>query len=194
MKKPVGRIDRTKLQKAVRDLLAAVGEDPGREGLKGTPRRVADFYEEALAGRELEPEQVLSIYYEEEQYQEIVLAKDITFYSLCEHHLLPFFGKVSIAYIPNRKRLLGISKLARLVDMYAKRLQLQERITKYVADAIMKKARPLGVLVTVEAEHMCMAMRGVRKPGHRIVTSVVRGIFLKDARARQEALSLIKGQ
>jgi GTP cyclohydrolase I len=185
-------LDKKKIQKAVHDIIVAIGENPNREGLKETPRRVSEFYCEALSGQSLKPEDVLTIYYEEEQYEEIVLARGIPFYSLCEHHLLPFFGKVNIAYIPHKKRLLGISKLARLVDMYAKRLQLQERITKYIADSVMKAARPLGVLVEIEAEHLCISMRGVKKTNSKIVTSAVRGIFLKDARARQEALMLIK--
>ncbi|HLD29419.1 MAG TPA: GTP cyclohydrolase I FolE [bacterium] len=185
-------IDKEKVAKAVKDLLVAIGENPDREGLKDTPRRVSNFYAEALCGESQRPEDVLSIYYEEEQYDEIVLLKNIPFYSLCEHHLLPFYGKIHIAYIPHKKRLLGISKLARLVDMYSRRLQLQERITKYLADTIMKLAKPLGVMVIAEAEHLCFSMRGVKKPGTTIVTSAVRGTFLKDAKTRAEALSLIK--
>ena len=186
------RIDKTRIAKAVRELLLAVGENPDREGLKDTPKRVSNFYAEALSGQSQKAEDVLSIYYEEEQYDEIVLIKNIPFYSLCEHHLLPFYGKIHIAYIPHKKRLLGISKLARLVDMYSRRLQLQERITKHIADTLMKLAKPLGVLVIAEAEHLCFSMRGVKKPGTTIVTSAVRGTFLKDAKTRAEALSLIK--
>ena len=192
MKASPGNVDKPRIQKAVRELLMAIGEDPGREGLRGTPRRVADFYEEALGGRWQRPEDALTIYYEEEQYEEMVIVKDIPFYSLCEHHLLPFFGKAHIAYVPHRKRLLGISKLSRLVDIYAKRLQLQERIAKHVADTIMQMARPFGVMVMIEAEHLCMSMRGVKKTDSKMVTSAVRGLFLRDARARQEALSLIR--
>ena len=185
-------IDKERLSKAIRELLISVGENPDREGLKGTPRRVADYYEEALSGNKLKEEDVLSIYYQEEQYDEIVLLKNIPFYSICEHHLVPFYGKIHIAYIPHKKRLLGISKLARLVEMYSKRLQLQERIVKHIADAIMKHVKPIGVIVIAEAEHLCLSMRGVKKPGTIVVTSAVRGTFLKDARTRSEALSLIK--
>ncbi|MBU2614798.1 MAG: GTP cyclohydrolase I FolE [Elusimicrobia bacterium] len=186
------QIDKPRVAKAVRELLIAIGENPDREGLKDTPKRVSNFYVEALSGQSQKAEEVLSIYYEEEQYDEIVLIKNIPFYSLCEHHLLPFYGKIHIAYIPHKKRLLGISKLARLVEMYSRRLQLQERITKHIADTLVKLAKPLGVLVIAEAEHLCFSMRGVKKPGTTIVTSAVRGTFLKDAKTRAEALSLIK--
>ncbi|MBU0952096.1 MAG: GTP cyclohydrolase I FolE [Elusimicrobia bacterium] len=186
------QIDKPRVAKAIRELLIAIGENPDREGLKDTPKRVSNFYVEALSGQSQKAEEVLSIYYEEEQYDEIVLIKNIPFYSLCEHHLLPFYGKIHIAYIPHKKRLLGISKLARLVEMYSRRLQLQERITKHIADTLVKLAKPLGVLVIAEAEHLCFSMRGVKKPGTTIVTSAVRGTFLKDAKTRAEALSLIK--
>jgi len=184
-------VDKQRIQKAVREILIAIGENPNREGLKDTPRRVSEFYEEVLSGISQKPEDILTIYYEEEKHDEIVLLRNIPFYSLCEHHLVPFFGKVHIAYIPHKKRLLGISKLARLVDMYSKRLQLQERITKHIADTIMRFAKPLGVLVVIEAEHLCISMRGIKKPGTLVVTSAVRGVFLKDAKTRAEALSLI---
>ena len=184
-------VDKQRIQKAVREILIAIGENPNREGLKDTPRRVSEFYEEVLSGISQKAEDILTIYYEEEKHDEIVLLRNIPFYSLCEHHLVPFFGKVHIAYIPHKKRLLGISKLARLVDMYSKRLQLQERITKHIADTIMKLAKPLGVLVVIEAEHLCISMRGIKKPGTLVVTSAVRGIFLKDAKTRSEALALI---
>jgi len=186
------KINKEKIEKAVRDILIAVGENPDREGLKGTPRRVAKFYEEALSGYFIDPKEVLTVYFETEEHEEIVLEKNIPFYSLCEHHLLPFFGKIHIAYIPHKKRLLGISKLARVVEAFSKRLQLQERLTKHIADAIMEKAKPLGVMVVCEAEHLCLSMRGVKKPGHKIVTSCMRGVFLKDLRARMEVLQLIK--
>jgi len=184
-------VDKQRIQKAVKEILIAIGENPNREGLKDTPRRVSEFYEEVLSGISQKAEDILTIYYEEEKHDEIVLLRNIPFYSLCEHHLVPFFGKVHIAYIPHKKRLLGISKLARLVDMYSKRLQLQERITKHIADTIMKLAKPLGVLVVIEAEHLCISMRGIKKPGTLVVTSAVRGIFLKDAKTRSEALALI---
>jgi GTP cyclohydrolase I len=184
-------IDKERIKKAVREILIAIGENPDREGLKDTPKRVSEFYSEVLNGQFSEPEEILTVYYEQEQYDEIVLVRNISFYSLCEHHLLPFYGQAHIAYIPHKKRLLGISKLARLVELYSRRLQLQERITKHVADAIMKIARPLGVIVVIEAEHLCISMRGIKKPGSKIVTSAVRGIFLEDAKTRQEALLLI---
>lgn len=175
-------------------LLEAVGENPEREGLKGTPRRVAEFYAEALAGMKCGPDDVLKVYYQQEEHEEIVLVKDIPMYSLCEHHLLPFFGNVHVAYIPKRDRLLGISKLVRVVDMFAHRLQVQERLTKQIADTIMQAAKPHGAMVVIEAEHLCMTMRGVKKPGAKMVTSAMRGIFLRDARTRAEALSLIQKQ
>jgi GTP cyclohydrolase I len=189
--KKIKQIDKDRIQKAVREILLAIGENPGREGLKGTPRRVSDYYAEALAGQFIKPEDALTVYYEEEKFNEMVIVRDIPFYSVCEHHLLPFYGKAHIAYMPGKKRLLGISKLARIVDVYARRLQLQERITKHVADEIMRLAKPLGALVVVEAEHLCMSMRGVKKTGTVVITSAVRGTFLKDARTRSEALSLI---
>ncbi|MEW6040764.1 MAG: GTP cyclohydrolase I FolE [Elusimicrobiota bacterium] len=187
------RVNSQKIEKAVREILVAVGENPHREGLRDTPKRVARFYEEALSGNFCRPEDVLNIYYMQEMHDEIVLLKNIPFYSICEHHLLPFHGKVHIAYLPRKKRLLGISKLTRLVEVFSKRLQLQERITKYIADSLMKIAKPLGVMVVIEAEHLCISMRGVKKPGTTVVTSAVRGTFLKDAKTRSEALSLIKG-
>ncbi|MEW6557784.1 MAG: GTP cyclohydrolase I FolE [Elusimicrobiota bacterium] len=187
-------MDRKKIEKAVKDILIAVGENPAREGLKKTPERVSKMYEEILAGYKKDANKELAIYYSEEKHEEIVLVKDIPFYSICEHHLLPFFGKVHIAYIPKKEKLLGISKIARVVDIFSKRLQLQERITKQLADIIMKKISPYGVMVVVEAEHLCMTMRGVKKPGAKIITSAVRGIFSKDAKTRSEALSLIKSK
>jgi len=185
-------LDKKKIEKVIRLLLEAVGEDPDREGLKQTPRRVANFYEEALAGMEVDPAKVLNVYYEKEEHEEIVLLKDIPLYSLCEHHLLPFFGRAHIAYIPKKERLLGLSKIARLVEILSRRLQLQERLTKQIADTLMKAVQPLGVLVVIEAEHFCLTMRGVKKAGSLIVTSAIRGIFLRDAKTRAEALSLIK--
>jgi GTP cyclohydrolase I len=185
------KVDTRKIEKAVAEIIAAIGENPRREGLRNTPARVARFYEEALSGYFQKPENVLNIYYEEEEHDEIVILRDIPFYSICEHHLLPFHGKVHIAYIPRKKRLIGISKLARLVELFSKRLQLQERITKHVADSLMRFARPLGVMVIIEAEHLCISMRGVKKPGTKVVTSALRGIFLKSAKTRAEALELI---
>jgi GTP cyclohydrolase I len=185
-------MDAKKLEKAVRLMIEAMGEDPEREGLRSTPRRVAEFYEEALSGLRTRPEDILSVCYEQEDHEEIVLLKDISLFSLCEHHLLPFFGKVHVAYIPRQDRIVGVSKLVRVVDMFSHRLQLQERLTKQIADTLMKIARPHGAMVVVEAEHLCMTMRGVKKPGAKMVTSAMRGIFLKDARTRSEAMALIK--
>ncbi|MCX5781649.1 MAG: GTP cyclohydrolase I FolE [Elusimicrobia bacterium] len=185
-------MDKKKIEKAIKDLLEAVGEDPKREGLKNTPRRVADFYAEALEGMKVNPLDILSIYYEKENHEEIVLIKDISFYSICEHHLLPFFGKINVAYIPKKDRLLGVSKLIRVVDIFAKRFQLQERMSKQIVDSIMKAAQPYGAMVVIEAEHLCMTMRGVKKTGSKMITSAMRGIFLSDPRTRAEALSLLR--
>jgi GTP cyclohydrolase I len=185
-------MDKKKLEHAVKLMIEAFGEDPGREGLKNTPNRVAGFYEEVLAGQKVKPSDILTVYYEKENHEEIVLVKDIPFYSLCEHHLAPFFGIAHVAYIPKKDRLLGVSKLVRLVEIFSRRLQLQERMSKQIVDSIMDAARPHGAMVVIEAEHLCMTMRGVKKPGAKMVTSAMRGTFLKDARTRAEALSLIK--
>ena len=190
--KLINKLNKNKIEVSIKQLLLAAGENPNREGLKNTPKRVAEFYSEILSGNTINPEDVLTVYYSKEDYEELVLEKDISFYSLCEHHLLPFFGKIHIAYIPKKKRLLGISKLARVVEVFSKRLQLQERLTKHIAEIIMKKAQPWGVMVVCEAEHLCLSMRGIKKPGHKIVTSCIRGIFAKDLRARMEVLQLIK--
>ena len=186
-------MNKKQIEKSIKNILIAIGENPEREGLKKTPERVARMYEEIFSGMQKNPEKELEVYYTAEEHEEIVLVKNISFYSVCEHHLLPFFGKVHIGYIPKKDKLLGISKIARLVDVFSKRLQLQERITKQLADIIMKKISPYGVMVVIEAEHLCMTMRGVKKPETKVVTSAIRGIFSKDAKARAEALSLIKG-
>ena len=185
-------INKKKIKKAVRDILEAVGEDPKREGLLRTPERVANMYEEVLSGIDKNPEKELTVILEED-HDEIVLIKDIPLYSICEHHMLPFAGKAHVAYIPKGNRVTGISKLARVVDVLSKRLQVQERLTTAVANAIMKKLKPQGVMVVIEAEHMCMSMRGVKKPGSVTVTSAVRGIFRSSPKTRSETLSLIKG-
>ncbi|VEF47969.1 GTP cyclohydrolase I [Bacillus freudenreichii] len=187
----MGNFDRKQIEEAVRMILEAIGEDPNREGLLDTPKRVAKMYEEIFAGIGKDPEQYFETIFGED-HEELVLVKDIPFYSLCEHHLVPFFGKAHVAYIPRNGRVTGLSKLARAVETVARRPQLQERITSTVADAIMKKLEPHGVMVIIEAEHMCMTMRGVKKPGSKTVTSAVRGIFLKDRQSRNEVLSLIK--
>lgn len=171
-------IDRNKVEQAVRMLLEGIGEDPDREGLIETPQRIARMYEEIYGGMEEEASEHLKKTFHVEN-NEMVVEKDITFYSTCEHHLLPFYGKAHIAYIPDGK-VVGLSKLARTVEVYAKRLQLQEQLTAQVADALMASLAPKGVMVMVEAEHLCMTMRGIKKPGSQTVTIVKRGIFEKD--------------
>lgn len=184
-------MDKDRIERAVKEILYAIGEDPDREGLKDTPARIARMYEEIFAGINENPKDHLKVYFQEEKYEELVLVKDIAFYSTCEHHLVPFFGKAHVAYLPKDGRLCGLSKLARIVESVAKRPQLQERITGTVADALMDTLKPYGVVVVLEAEHMCMTMRGVKKPGSQTVTSAVRGLFNKDVKARAEVMSLI---
>ncbi|SHJ01889.1 GTP cyclohydrolase I FolE [Parasporobacterium paucivorans] len=184
-------MDKDRIEKAVREILYAVGENPDREGLIDTPRRIAKMYEEIFSGIDQDPAKHLEIYFQEEKYEELVLIKDIPFYSVCEHHLVPFFGKAHVGYLPKDGKLTGLSKLARVVETVAKRPQLQERLTASVADAIQNTLEPYGVIVVVEAEHMCMTMRGVKKPGSKTITSAVRGVFASDAKARAEVLSII---
>ncbi len=184
-------VDHERIERAVLEILEAVGENPQREGLQGTPQRVARMYAELLEGMDHEPAEYLgSIFHE--TYDEVVLLKDIPFYSVCEHHLMPFIGKAHVAYLPDGK-VLGISKLARVVDAFARRLQLQERLTDQIADFLMTQLSPQGVSVVLEASHSCMTIRGARKPGSTMVTSAIRGIFKKDPRSRAEVLSLIHG-
>jgi len=183
------KFDSAKIEKGVTMILEAIGADLTCKDIKATPNRVARMYEEIFAGMKQKGEDVLNVILEEE-HDEIILVKDIPFYSVCEHHLVPFFGVAHIAYLPDKK-ITGLSKLARVVDVYAKRVQVQERMSAQIADAIMKKIQPLGVVVVVEAEHMCMTMRGAKKPGAKTTTSVLRGIFKDDIAARQEVLSLI---
>ncbi len=179
---------------AVRELLAALGEDPERDGLRDTPARVARVLAEQFSGLYIDPDDVLKTLFDE-GHAEMVLMRDIEMYSTCEHHLVPFFGKAHVGYIPGRDgRVTGLSKLARLVDGYAKRPQLQERLTTQIADALVRKLRPAGVIVVIEAEHLCMAMRGVRKPGAITTTSAVRGAFQTQPSTRAEAMSLITGR
>ena len=185
-------VDRKRIEKAIREVLIAIGENPDREGLKKTPLRVAKMYEEIFSGLRKDPMKDLRVYYEKEDYNEIVLIKNVPLYSICEHHLTPFFGKTHIAYLPDKRRLTGLSKIIRVVDTIARRPQLQERLTKEIADTIMKAVKPQGVIVIIEAEHFCITMRGIKKPGSQIVTSAMRGIFLKDARTRAEAMALIR--
>lgn len=182
-----------RIQAAVREILLAVGENPDREGLLETPARVARMYDEILSGMREEPREHLQKQFSADKHGELVLVKDISIYSLCEHHMLPFYGRAHIAYIPKDGRITGLSKLARMADGYARRLQVQERLTTQIADAVMDVLQPRGVLVVIEAEHMCMTMRGVQKPGSLTVTSAVRGYFEKDVKARAEAMSLIRG-
>ena len=185
-----GPIDLDRLRAAVVEILEAIGEDPQREGLLRTPERVANMYAEVFAGLREDPEHHLEVQFEAE-HDEMVMVRDIPFYSMCEHHLLPFVGKAHVAYVPGETgKITGLSKLARLVEAYARRPQVQERLTSQVADKLMDVLDPRGTLVVVEAEHLCMSMRGVQKPGTLTITSAVRGIFLSDA-TRAEALQLI---
>lgn len=183
-------VDRPRIQAAVREILEAIGEDPDREGLQDTPQRVAKAYDEFFAGLVQDPGEILGTTFDI-SHEELVLVKDIPFYSTCEHHLVPFHGAAHIGYIPNPEgRVTGLSKLARLVEVYARRPQVQERLTTQIVEALMTHLTPRGAIVVIEAEHMCMSMRGVRKPGAKTVTSAVRG-QLREASTRSEAMSLI---
>lgn len=183
-------VDRARIEAAVREILFAIGEDPDRDGLTETPARVARAYEEAFAGLRQDPQEILQTVFEL-GHDEMVLVTDIEVWSYCEHHMVPFTGLAHVGYIPGSQgRVTGLSKLARLVDVYAKRLQVQERLTTQVADAMVEHLNPAGVIVVIECEHLCMTMRGVRKPGSRTVTSAVRG-QLRDGASRAEAMSLI---
>ncbi len=185
-------IDAVRAEQCIRELLVALGEDPERDGLVRTPARVAAFYQEVLAGHEDDPAAHLDVTFEA-GHREMVMVRDIPFSSLCEHHLVPFLGRAHVAYIPGADgRITGLSKLARLVDGFAHRLQVQERLTTQVAETLVQRLDPAGVVVVVEAEHLCMTMRGVKKPGARTVTSAVRGIFEHDAAARAEAMAFIR--
>jgi len=186
-------VDLPRIERAVREILIAIGEDPDRDGLRETPARVARAYEEQFAGLRQHPQDVLSAVFDV-GHDEMILVKDIEVYGTCEHHLVPFVGFAHVGYVPNQKgQITGLSKLARLVDVYARRPQVQERMTGQIADALMQVLEPRGVIVVVEAEHLCMTMRGVRKPGAKTVTSAVRGDFRDCDRTRTEALSLIFG-
>jgi len=183
-----------KIKKAVTTIIEAIGEDPKREGLVGTPERVAEMYTELFMGLNKDPRDELKVGFEI-GHREMVILKDIPFYSMCEHHLLPFYGVAHIGYIPNEEgRIIGISKLARVVEIVAKRPQLQERMTTEIAEAIMDGIKPDGVAVVVQAEHLCMIMRGIKKPGSNVVTSAIRGIFSRKAASRAEFFSLIQGK
>lgn len=185
-------VDNDAVVEAVRALLMAIGDNPKREGLEGTPRRIAEMYKEVFQGMDQDPIEVLSVGFEE-GHEEMVVVKDIPFYSMCEHHLLPFHGVVHVGYIP-KGRIVGISKLARAVDIFARRPQVQERLTSQIADAVMEVLKPRGVGVVIEAEHLCMTMRGVKKPGSKVVTSATRGIFRSKEVTRSEFMALVTGR
>lgn len=188
----INGIDIPKVQEAIRMILEAIGEDPDREGLRDTPKRVARMYAEIFCGLHNDPSEHLKVQFSED-HEEMVLVKDIPLYSMCEHHLIPFYGKAHVAYIPKGGKVTGLSKLARVVEGFAKRPQLQERLTSQIADSIMDVLCPRGVCVVIEAEHMCMTMRGVKKAGTQTITSAVRGIFKTSQATRAEAFALIHG-
>ncbi len=185
-------VNRKKIEQAVLDMIEAIGEDPTREGLRDTPRRVADMYAELFVGLDLDPKQELKVGFDE-GHHEMVILKDIPFYSMCEHHFLPFFGLAHVGYIP-KGRIVGASKLARAVEILAKRPQLQERLTSQIAEAIVDALAPNGVGVVIQAEHMCMTLRGVKKPGSKVVTSAMRGLFRTNPATRAEFMSLVQGR
>ncbi|PIP20501.1 MAG: GTP cyclohydrolase I FolE [Candidatus Omnitrophica bacterium CG23_combo_of_CG06-09_8_20_14_all_40_11] len=184
-------MDKKKIEKAIREILEAIGEDLKRKDLLDTPRRVAEMYEEIFSGMKQDPEKELEVVLDQ-KHDEIILLKNISLYSVCEHHLTPFMGRAHIAYIPKGGRVTGLSKLARVVDILSHRPQIQERLTTQIAEIIMSKLKPQGCMVVIEAEHLCMSFRGVKKPGVLTVTSAVRGIFKENEKTRAETLSLIK--
>lgn len=187
-------VDTAKIAVAVRSIIEAIGEDPQREGLIGTPERIADMYTELFAGIHMDAKSELVVGFEV-GHREMVILRDIPFYSMCEHHLLPFYGVAHVGYIPNEEgRVVGVSKLARVVEIFAKRPQLQERMTSQIADAICDALQPDGVAVVVQAEHLCMTMRGIKKPGSNVITSATRGLFRSRAATRAEFLSLVQGR
>ena len=190
-KNSVKDTDKKKIIKAVTMILEAVGENPKRKDLQETPRRVAEMYEEIFAGISQDPAKELEVVLDQ-KHEEIILLKNIPLYSVCEHHLLPFLGKAHIAYIPKEGRVTGLSKLGRAIDILAKRPQVQERLTTQIAEVIMRELKPRGCMVVIEAEHLCMSMRGLKKPGISTVTSAVRGVFRSNEKTRSETLSLIK--
>jgi GTP cyclohydrolase I len=185
-------IDKKRIEKAVSDILVAIGENQNREGLKDTPKRVASMYEEIFSGVRKDPKRELKIYKTKNE-DEMIIIKDVPFYSVCEHHLLPFFGKAHVVYIPKENKITGFSSLVRVIDVMAKRPLLQERLTHEIADFLMVNLAPMGVLVVIEAEHLCLSMIGVKKPGTLTVTSAIRGV-MRSAATRAEAFSLIKGK
>lgn len=185
-------MDKERIERAVREILLAIGEDPDRAGLVETPKRVANMYEEIFAGLHDDPGRHLKLF-DEGNNDEMVVVRDIPMYSMCEHHLLPFIGKAHIAYIPSDGRVIGLSKLARIVDSFSKKPQLQERLTSQIADFLDKELSPQGVAVVIEAEHLCMTMRGARAAGAKTQTSALRGSMRKDAKTRAEAMALLRG-
>ncbi|MBK6722092.1 MAG: GTP cyclohydrolase I FolE [Acidobacteria bacterium] len=191
-KKIKKKIDLKKIAEGVRLMLEGMGEDPERDGLKKTPERVADFYAELTEGMWIDPKEYI-VPLPGDSHDEMVIVKDISFSSVCEHHLAPFMGKCHVAYIPKGGRIVGLSKLARITEVFSRRLQLQERLTQQIAQTLFDNLDPIGVMVVVEAEHTCMTIRGVKKPGAVTITSAVLGGFRKDSRTRAEAMSLIKG-
>ncbi|OGC43214.1 GTP cyclohydrolase I FolE [candidate division WOR-3 bacterium RBG_13_43_14] len=192
MEKQPEKIDKKRIEKAVRMIIEAIGDNPDRDGLKETPRRIAQMYEEIFAGITRDPKRELKTYQAKNE-DEMIIIKDIPFYSVCEHHLLPFFGKAHIVYIPKNNCITGFSSLVRVLDVMAKRPIVQERLTHEIADFFMQHLKPLGVLIVIEAEHLCLSMIGVKKPGTLTVTSAIRGA-MKSAPTRAEAFSLIKGK
>lgn len=187
-------MDKARIERAVREILEAVGEDPDREGLQETPSRVARMYEEIFSGMDSDPKKHLKIFNEGGRHEELVLVKDIPLYSVCEHHLLPFIGRAHIAYIPKDGRIIGLSKFARIVDCFARRPQVQERLTAQIADFLYEELEPLGVAVFIEAEHLCMTMRGARAAGSSTQTSALRGCMRSDAKTRAEVMALLGGR
>jgi len=183
-------MDTKKIEKGIRLVLEGIGEDPDATRLQKTPQRAADMFAEVLSGTHQDPDEFTKLL-TEEKHDEMVILKDIPLYSMCEHHLLPFSGVASIVYIPHQGRIMGLNCIARLVDILSRRLQIQERLTKQIADALDKTLKPLGVMVVIKAEHLCMTMRGARKPGATTVTSAIRGIFRTNLASREEAMSLI---
>ena len=187
-------VDIPKIEAAVHSIIEAIGDDPKREGLRDTPQRIADMYTELFSGIYMDAKEELTVGFEV-GHREMVILRDIPFYSMCEHHLLPFYGVAHVGYIPNKEgRVVGVSKLARVVDIFAKRLQLQERMTSQIADIICEALQPDGVAVVIQAEHLCMTMRGIKKPGSNVITSATRGLFRSRAATRAEFLSLVQGR
>jgi GTP cyclohydrolase I len=190
----VKQMDKPVIERAVHQIIEAIGEDPKREGLIGTPRRIAEMYEELFAGLKEDPRELLEVGFDDEDHHELVIVKDIPFYSMCEHHFLPFHGIAHVGYIP-QGRILGVSKVARLVDMLARRPQVQERLTTQIADFLCQGGlKAAGAGVVIEAEHLCMTMRGIKKPGSKVVTSATRGVFREDPRTRAEFFAIVEGK